>query len=218
MVLGGATQGRSALYFNMSISQQIDLILGRAEHSAILCSWGRDSSLLLHCAREINPAIAIYYLGDTLPAEAARLVVDEGVAIYSFAPKSAYIDRETLIENFSFNGVAVPMLSSVVKSDHCTHDHLNQAACVNFFFPHDVVLWGYRHSDEHPLLPGVKFEPEIQIGHTRFIAPLYDLSDAEVATEINRLSLSYVEDKPIEICDSCLQALAGFQERSTIDH
>lgn len=192
--------------------------LTRAEHPAILCSWGRDSSLLLYCARKINPAIPIYYLGDTLPPEAARLAVDEGVTIYSFAPQSAYVSRETLIEEYSFNGVVVPMLSNVAKSDQCTHGYLNRPVSESFFFPHDVVLWGYRHSDEHPLLPGVKFEPEIQIGHTRFIAPLYDLSDAEVATEINRLSLSYADDEPVEMCDSCLQALAGFQERSTIDH
>lgn len=205
------------------VKESIGNILATARSAAILCSWGRDSSLLLHYARQVKPDIVIYYFGDNLPSLAAELVMREDVTVCSFAPRRSYVSRETLIDEYSFNGVSVPMLSAVTTGGKCGHGHLKSTAS-DVYFPHDVILWGYRQTDSHPLLPGLKFDREIQLGHTKFVAPLYDLTTDQVLNTLDALNLDYVDDFPVEICDNCMNALAfnastlaGFQERQ-INH
>ena len=201
------------------LAQEIRGILEPAQAPGLLCSWGKDSSLLLHYALQARPDIAIYYFGDDLPEVAARQMKDDGFPVYSFAPARHYGTPETLIDEYSFNGTRVPMLSAMVASDDCTHEHLRQKP-VDFYFPNDVVLWGYRYPDSHPLLPDVKFEREIQLGHTKFIAPLYDLTTDQVLNALDALNLEYAVDEPVLVCEDCMNALisnattlAGFQER-----
>lgn len=203
----------------IELKETISQIINAAQAPALLCSWGKDSSLLLHYARRVKPDIAVYFFGDTLPTLAAEMVVNENLAVWSFAPRWSYVKQNTLVDEYRFNGVAVPMLSSVIRADNCSHGHLRSTTS-DFHFPHDVVLWGYRYADSHPLLPYVKFEREIQIGLTRFVAPLYDLTTDQVLNTLDALGLNYVDDSPEGLCEHCMNVLtsnattlAGFQER-----
>ena len=210
---------RSALHFNMDVARDIAEIINAAQAPALLCSWGKDSSLLLYYARRVKPDIAVYFFGDTLPTLAAEMVVNESLAVWSFAPRWSYVKQNTLVDEYSFNDFPVHMLSEIATTADCRHGHLELSAA-EFSFPHDVILWGYRRTDSHPLLPGVKFDREIHLGHTRFVAPLYDLTTDQVLNALDALGLEYAEDEPVEICDDCMKALtsnattlAGFQER-----
>lgn len=203
----------------IELKETIKQIIDSAQAPALLCSWGRDSSLLFYYVRQVKLDIAVYFFGDTLPELAAQMVVEEGLTVCSFAPLHSFLSQDSLIDEYSFNGISVPMLSPLVTSDGCRHSHL-KTPTVDFHFPHDVVLWGYRRADAHPLLPGMKFDREIKLAHTKFIAPLYDLTTDQVLNTLDALDLSYVTDSPVEICENCMNALisnattlAGFQER-----
>jgi 3'-phosphoadenosine 5'-phosphosulfate sulfotransferase (PAPS reductase)/FAD synthetase len=216
----------------INILDSIQQVLAGAQSPAILCSFGTDSALLLHYARQVKRDISTYYFGDELPAFAAHMVINDDLTVHSFAPVDRYLvpdgDKLSMIDEYSFNGVRVPMISTVKPGENCRHGNYSSFSN-NFYFAHDVMLWGYRYEDEISLLSNIKFEREIQLGHTRLIAPLYDLSTDQVWNALDALELSYVDDDAEHFCDACLDAvlstdwdrdaaLAGFRARFDYNH
>lgn len=214
------------------LRKQITDALEGATHPAIFCSFGSDSALLLHFAREIRRDLPVYYFGEDLPELARQLVTHDDLTVFSYAPADRYLvprnDSVALIEEYAINGQRVPMISKVVKGIRGTCAAENSQRTPEFYLPHDVVLWGYRSSD-HDELIGATFEREIQMGHTKFIAPLYDLTTDQVLNALDVLGLDYVQDDAAEFCDECLNAvigdnwdrnaaLAGFRSRFNFNH
>jgi hypothetical protein len=218
----------------LNLPQTISSILSTAQHPALLCSFGSDSTLLLHFARQVRRNIPVYFFGDELPKLARQMVIHDDLTVLSYAPADRYLmphgEGTALIEEYDFNGQRVPMVSPVVSGPRgtCTVES-KRPPTSSFYFPHDVVLWGYRATDHHDLLGNVTFEREIQLGHTRFIAPLYDLTTDQVFNMLDVLELDYVSDDAAEFCDECLNAvissdwdrnaaLAGFRARFNLNN
>lgn len=217
----------------IDIRRNITEALNGAQHPAVLCSFGSDSTLLLHYARQARRDIPAYYFGDSLPEPAQRLVIDDDLTILSYAPADRYLvpqgDGLALIEEYDFNSQRVPVVSPVVKGprETCTAESSGQRT-PSFCFPHDVVLWGYRATDSNELIT-TTFARETTLGHTRFIAPLYDLTVDQVLNALDALGLDYVTDDAAEFCGECLNAvlngnwdrdaaLAGFRSRFNYSH
>jgi hypothetical protein len=319
-----------------NLLQTITEALAPAQSPAVLCSFGSDSTLLLHFARQVRPDIAVYYFGDTLPELARQMVLRNDLTIYSYAPADRYLvpvgERVVLVDEYAVNGVRVPMVSKVktnaktnmqqdgmqrtarepnneilsqaprgvharstsscnagatsegqcarqgeglsetratgtssmrsVRDDgesgnaphrlrlstnsgldvpsmsperaqvtnveNCTGHAKVQPRTTSFYFPHDTVLWGYRREDCIELI-NATFAREVQINHTKFIAPLYDLTTDQVLNALDALGLDYVTDDAVEFCDECLNmiinsnwdrdaALAGFRSRFNYSH
>lgn len=211
----------------IDIQRTIADYLNIAQRPALLCSFGSDSTLLLHYARQVRRDLPVYYFGDALPELAAQMVIEDDLTVYSFAPTDRYLvpqrEQLTLVEEYGFNGIPVPMISPIVKGKDCKHGHY-PATGSTFYFPHDLVLWGFRREDAIPLLPDASFDREIQIGHTKMVAPLYDLTTDQVWNALDALGLNYVDNDTEQFCDDCLNAiissdwdrdaaLAGFRSR-----
>jgi hypothetical protein len=210
-------------------------ILSAAVSPAMLCSFGSDSMLLLSIVREVRPTTVLYYFGDDLPEFAQQLVINDDLTVFSYAPADRYLvprgEGLALIDEYDINGQRVPMVSKVkVSRGTCAveSDERNRQRTPSFYFPHDLVLWGYKLSD-HVELIDTTFEREIQIGHTRFVTPLYDLTTDQVLNALDALGLDYVTNDDAEICDECLNAvvnsdwdrdaaLAGFRGRFNYNH
>ena len=186
-----------------------------ARNPALLCSFGSDSTLLFHFARQVRRDIPVYYFGDDLPEFAQQLVINDDLTVFSYASADRYLVPNgtglVLVDEYDINGQRVPMVSKVkVSRGICAveSDERNRQRTPSFYFPHDLVLWGYKLSD-HVELIDTTFEREIQIGHTRFVAPLYDLSTDQVLNALDALGLDYVTDDDAEICDECLNAVVN---------
>jgi hypothetical protein len=211
----------------LNLPQIIGEVLDAARNPALLCSFGSDSTLLLHFARQVKRDIPVYYFGDSLPRLAQQLVIDDDLMVLGYAPADRYLvpqgDGVALVEEYDINGQRVPMVSPVkVSRETCTAES-SWGHTPSFHFPHDIVLWGYKRTDRHPLIPAT-FAREIQLGHTKFVAPLYDLTDQQVGDALTALGLDYVREDAAEFCDECLNsiinsnwdrdaALAGFRSR-----
>jgi hypothetical protein len=212
----------------IDIRHNIEAALKDTRHPAILCSFGSDSTLLLYFARQARRDIPVYFFGDDLPELAQQLVLRDDLTIYSYAPADRYLVPQgeglALVEEYAVNGQRVPMVSKVRSGtrETCAAES-SPLRTPSFYFPHDVVLWGYRSTDHNELIDAT-FEREVQIGHTKFIAPLYDLTTDQVLNALDALGLDYVEDDDVEFCDECLNAvlnsdwdaqaaLAGFRSR-----
>jgi len=69
-----------------NLLQTISETLSTARNPAVLCSFGSDSTLLLHFARQVRRDIPVYYFGDSLPDLAAQLVINDDLTIFNYAP------------------------------------------------------------------------------------------------------------------------------------
>jgi len=214
-----------------NLPKTLSHLLSSARNPALLCSFGSDSTLLLYFARQARRDIPVYYFGDDLPEFAQHLIINDGLTVFSYAPADRYLvprgEGLVLIDEYDINGQRVPMVSKVKVGLRCTVES-SQQRTPSFYFPHDLVLWGYKLSDHVELIDTI-FEREIQIGYTRFVAPLYDLSTDQVLNALDALGLDYVTDDDARICDECLNAiinsdwdrdaaLAGFRGRFNYNH
>ena len=75
----------------INVQQIITNYLNTARHPALLCSWGRDSALLLYYARQVKRDLPVYYFGDELPELAAQMVVNDDLTVLSCAPVDRYL-------------------------------------------------------------------------------------------------------------------------------
>jgi hypothetical protein len=200
----------------INVQQNIIDALNSAQRPALLCSFGSDSTLLLHFARQAKRDIPVYFFGGSLPELAQQLVINDDLTVLSYAPADRYLvpqgDGMVLVEEYDINGQRVPMVSPVkVSRETCTAES-SWGRTPSFHFPHDIVLWGYKRTDRHPLIPAT-FEREIQLGHTKFVAPLYDLTDEQISDALTALGLDYVREDAAEFCDECLSAIVAHWDR-----
>jgi|SRR6185369_4328487 len=219
----------------MNLSPQrlyITETLQRAKSPCVLSSFGKDSALLLHLVREQQRDVPVYFFGDELPELAEHLIVESDLTVLSCAPadRSLVPNGEGLavVDEYVLGNARLPMLSEVVKGDNCQHG-LSSARTPNLLFPHDVVLWGYKQNETMDAV-GKTFEKEINLGPFTLVAPLYEMTDADVYDALERLEIAYAnESDEVEFCDECLNAiissdwdkqaaLAGFRSRYGFQH
>src|ERR1043165_1863071 len=95
-------------------------LFATARNPALLCSFGSDSTLLLHFARQVRRDVPVYYFGDDLPEFAQQLVIDDDLTVFSYAPADRYLVPRSkglaLIDEYDINGQRVPMVSKVKVS------------------------------------------------------------------------------------------------------
>ena len=183
-----------------------------AKRPALLLSFGKDS-LLLHClAKQVRSDIALYYFGDTLSEFATQMIIDNDLTVFNYAPVDRYVvpngEGVALVDEYILNGTRVPFVSPIVKGDGCTHT-LSLTRTPAFRYPHDLTLWGYRKLDWQDAVNTV-FPCENIVGGSRFIAPLYEMTDADVFEALETLEIPYGDERnEIEWCDECLTAVIG---------
>lgn len=218
-------------HFNMNPRAYIKEVLASAKNPALMLSFGKDSVLLLKYAQDAGFNGTIYHWGNELSDFAEDFILSNDLTVFSYAPVDRYLlpsgDGLALIDEYALNNHRVPTVRDVVKGDKCDHGVLKQTTSA-FRFPHSVTLWGYRAVDDVPVI-GMTLAKEIEVGGTKFIAPLYEMSDAQVYAELDELGLSYEEDNSVEFCDHCLdvinnsnwdreESLTSFRQRFQLSH
>lgn len=211
----------------------IDLsYIKKAQRPALFLSFGKDSLLLLHLVRAVRPDIAIYYFGDDLSSFAEQFIMDNDLTVMNYAPVDRYLvpngDELALIDEYALNDTRIPLVTPIVKGNDCQHG-LPEKRTPAFSYGHDLTLWGYKRGESCDAV-GVDFPKEMNIGGSKFIAPLYEMTDADVFEALETLGIDYEPEKnEIEFCDECINAvissdwdrdaaLAGFQSRFGFNH
>jgi len=219
----------------MNLSPQRDYIasvLAQAKSPCVLVSFGKDSQLLLALVREIQPDIPLYFFGDELTKFAEQFIIDHDLTVFNYAPADRYLipngDGLALVDECAMGRARIPLLTEVVKGNGCRHGVAN-ARTSQVRWPYDTVLWGYKRDESMPAV-GQTFGKEIPFGDFRLVAPLYELTDADVYEALETLGLDYdPEPDEVEFCDECLNAvinsdwdkdaaLSGFRARFNFNH
>jgi hypothetical protein len=160
--------------------------LEAAQNPALFLSFGKDSLVLLHLVREAGGDPRLFWFGNKLPSHAHRIINDWNLTVFSYAPAVRYRVEDTLISEYSVGDGRFP-----VARDISVDGEKVPATTTPFFaYDADVTFWGYKVSDRHPLVTAT-LEPEIQLGPTRMVAPLYHFTDEEVLRMIEEFEIPY---------------------------
>jgi 3'-phosphoadenosine 5'-phosphosulfate sulfotransferase (PAPS reductase)/FAD synthetase len=198
-------------------------VLNASEQAAVLCSFGKESLLLLALAREVCPEIqAIWFKAGLTKAQQAfamRIIRDWDLEVWSWEPTDVYALPNgggiTLVREYAFGERPLPSLLDVENGPGCVLDF--PAERTESFYPHfDTYLIGTRDEDEHPVL-GKDFNPPDgwTLGRGKVFSPLRHLTEAEVWAAIRELGIPYDTERydrggkdPDSYlgCSSCLQA------------
>lgn len=192
--------------------------LSQAKNPSLLCSFGKESLVLLSLVREVKPDISIFWFGDRLSRFAELIIKQYDLQIFSYAPADRYVvprkDGYSLIDEYSFGETRVPLISDLIESDVCELN-LSTARTLLFNWRADVTLWGYRALDTHPLV-GIRFPQRFPLGPTTMDAPLWKWSEEDVFSAINELGISYEpETNDIAVCSHCLDEINATIDRET---
>lgn len=216
----------------MKAETYISDCLATAQRPAVFVSFGKDSLLLLHLARQARPDITIYHFADELSEFAEQFIIQNDLTVYSYAPADRYLvpngEGLALIDEYALNDTRIPVVTPIVSGADCRHGIPLQRT-PSFRFPHDLVLWGYK-CEESCEAVGTAFPKEMLIGGARFVAPLYEMTDADVYQALETLGIPFEDERnEMEVCDDCLNAvisadwdrdaaLAGFRSRHNFNH
>ncbi len=189
---------------------EVQEILSAAKNPALFLSFGKDSLLLQHLAREVCPNITLYTFNDSLSSFAEQFIIEQDLTVFRYAPADRYLvpngEGLALVEEFALNDTRIPLVHPIVKGDNCRHGRY-QKSTPQFRFGHDLVLWGYKRGESCDAV-GVDFPQEMVIGNSKFYAPLYHFTDFDVYEALEALEIVYVdEDSDEEFCDDCLNAV-----------
>lgn len=189
-------------------------ILQAARNPIVAWSGGRDSMLLLHLTREIQPDIAIVWFKQNVSREWERwcesIIVEWDLQVFTYpASDTYYLPNDqglTLIDEYSFGLDVMPVLTDVSDDVECGAK-VNGTRVPSFSYPWDATLTGYRASDRHSIL-GSNFFPEdgTQCGNTKLFAPMRWWADTDVERVSRGLNLPQPpEDDTLHRCTNCLQ-------------
>lgn len=174
--------------------EKIQQVLDSAKNPVLLCSFGKDSLVLLKLVRDIKPEIPILWFRDHLDPFAARIIREWDLSVWGYAPTIRYQVDNTVVSEYAIGDARLPLLQDVSENGKS----VGTMTTPQFSYSWSETLWGYKKSDSHPLV-GRTLDADFQLGPTRMIAPLYDLSDEEVFALIDELTIPY---QPI--CDDVL--------------
>jgi 3'-phosphoadenosine 5'-phosphosulfate sulfotransferase (PAPS reductase)/FAD synthetase len=194
-------------------------VLESAKNPAILCSFGKDSTVLLKMVREVRPETVIVYFKDRINPNAEHLIREWELTVLSYEPLNRYLvpweEDICLVDEMTIGNEIVPLFRDVSMSECCDVERLSQVR-TEFDWPFDITLWGYRKTDEmHPALQS-PFAKDFRLGNTRMIAPLYDWTDGDIADALREIPFRAHSDA-IGICQGCLGQLDDWDRGASLE-
>lgn len=186
--------------------------LTTAQSPAVMCSFGKDSMLLLTLVREIRQDVPVLWFRDGTSEKFARRIIREwNLTAFSPAPADVYlVGPHTMIHEYDLDGPCVPMVIDLAQGEECALQKFPQRT-TNLFLPFDVLLTGYKDTDTHWLKGRAKlWEDGAMAGRTLIIAPIRHMSDDQVRAALAEMNIPYrVGDDELPLCTACMTAGPG---------
>lgn len=204
--------------FNLSIKNQVTAAIAECAQSSkspvVLLSGGVDSLLLTYLTKQYNWPV-LTFMSDWTKSQKnslKRIAATWGVTIYSFPPVARYCcapdaDTISLVDEYQLGGAVIPVVRDVQEGKTCLAD-LTPTQFPMFGLEFDTALVGVLESDRHPLTGNrAPIARDQKIGDLRIVAPLFDLSKADVeqwANDLRIMEFVIPETGEIAACTQCL--------------
>ncbi len=186
-------------------------IIEQAKLPAVLCSFGKDSLLLLDMAREVKPDIDVIHFG-AIDKFAEKIIKQWNLTVYSFAPahRSILINGETtvLVEDYSVGGAYLPVIQDVEPSEVCCGTVNDKPVLIDWEFGWTDLLIGWKATDRHDIFVN---QPSIidgsMLANVKLHVPLANWSDADVYAELEKRGIEAPEPDTDtrKLCTRCLR-------------
>lgn len=178
--------------------ERISRHLMEAKRPAVLCSFGKDSMVLLHLCRELWPTIDVVMFiqhAEQFPekyAFAHRIITSWGLACYTLPPRwTVHCQTDKSNDLYSSYGgdTTGPLIMSMGCKPRrgedpfvCAVDAINHPRTPSVHYPWDVTFIGAKESDPVQFAAAqMTFSQEsVQSGSTRLCFPLFDWTDADI--------------------------------------
>lgn len=195
--------------------------LRRAERPALLCSFGKESLVLLDMVRQIRPDVAVIHFYDHLHPQVAEIFKGWNLELLSWRPAAWYLvpdgDDVVLVSEYSFGDARLPVLRDVVDGEDCQWEKRPTLLTEAFDYPFDVTIFGYRREDErHPVMRE-PFPRQFQLGPTKMVSPLYWWNTEKVMKAVSRLPYAPVTQDAVRMCAKCREGLSGWDRQASLD-
>jgi len=204
------------------ILEQVRALMSESAHPAMLCSFGKDSMLLLSILRKVRKDFPLIWLRTDRNSQqmefAKRIINDWDLHVFSFPPADVYAVPGSMIYEYAFGAQRFPVVVDIEKGTKCSLN-LDSLRLPRVSHIWDVLFIGVKDSDYHPLLGyGKEFFPAngYQLGNAKVYAPLREMTDDQVWQSIRELNVPVDEqryagddsrdDGTLGLCTKCFTA------------
>lgn len=193
----------------MNLLQTIDVIrehIEKATNPAIMCSFGKDSLVLVHITRTFLVDLpVIFYKEPTMPAKyrfARRVAEEWNLKVHEYLPARTGLQQTGSVVEFVNSypigeGLMNLALNRIEPKDGeeglCGILDFLAKPVANSTFPFDVVFHGHKSLDQDPSYTNLRLKQQVVTnpGSATLVFPLKDWTDDDV--------WSYIEENQLPI-------------------
>jgi len=174
----------------------------------LLCSFGKDSMVLLHLVRQIKADIpVIFWKVDGQPKRyefSQQVIKDWNLKVYDYPPTM----NDVMYKDGKMNGVAgywagIGFMAKVLwitpPTEHFScilEDILDRPTCTGYTFKWDTVLSGHKQSDVDMLLGKLAIKEEKRdVKGLNFVYPLHEWTNQDIWQYIKENNVPFNDKK-----------------------
>ena len=196
--------------WNEKAAQALDLLtepLLAAKNPVALCSFGKDSTVLLHLCLRIRKVPVLFFRFAKFHekhAHAAQVMRDWDLEVYDMWPAfTTYYQSGTFFEvlhSYPTGPNAFIHLFSGIRAREeqesrylcAVDDLLNRPKLTGVDYPWDVTVHGHKGTDDPEMgETGAIVQPRSQLGGTQLLVPFIDWTDDDIWAYIRHYDLPY---------------------------
>ena len=195
----------------LEAKKYISNVLFNAKHPAVLCSFGKDSMVMLHLVREVRPDLpVVFFKQPFFPKKNSfpnRIIEDWNLKVYDFPPIAIdYIAKgnEFDVVNW-YNGFG----NALIYLPNGTHknkpgeeyvcaiaDLINKPRVKAYEFKWDTIFIGHKNNDVDTILgQTVLKDKTVKLQEMTLALPIADWTDAEIWAYTEKHLVPYNEGR-----------------------
>lgn len=153
--------------------------------------------------------IPVVWFRDRITPYAEKVIKDLNLTVYSYPPADQYLlpngKDYTLVSEYSVGKARLPLLTDIVEGEG--ELKLSPHRMETFQYPWGITLFGMKRCDSHPII-GRPLDRVMELGPTKLVAPLYDLTDEQIFEMLDELGIDPPdEDGDMHVCRSTLDEI-----------
>lgn len=184
--------------------KQIKAALTKAKNPIVCWSGGKDSTLVLYLAREVNKDIPVLVFKDFWDdLSFVQDVIEKWeLTAFHYKPVEITLKGDTVVAYYNLAGKPLPVLTDIEYGERCGLKHWTPGAYPHYMW--DVTLTGSKKTDRHSLVPELDLTALTTDDH-ELVTPLWEWTDEDVVQTLTSLKIPARPDEPSKMCLNCLK-------------
>lgn len=188
----------------------IEKIIKGYKNPAIMCSFGKDSMVMLHLIRSMGYELPVIFHREPFFPEkyefANKIIQEWGLTVYDYPPIDTAVFKKNgfveIINYYQARKKTIMLPTGIIEPDYtkkylCGLTDLLQKPLGNYTYKWDVVFIGHKSSDVDPLQGSVKLHLDLKInaGSVDLAFPLRNWTDDDIWDYMEKNNVPYQENR-----------------------